>query len=121
VIEKDDSKSLGEEIAKLKKEKVDGFIMLGNEPQDMPLVFKWCLEMSSVECLVYLIKSHGCKIDYIQSGTLNTALHIAASKNNLKLVEALIRLGAQVDALNKDNQSAWELATEPAVVAILKN
>ncbi len=51
----------------------------------------------------------------------STALHAAASRGSIALVEMLVRKRADVDARDERGHRASDLATEPAVVAMLRS
>jgi ankyrin repeat protein len=86
----------------------------------MCLLLKWCLEKSSLNCLEFLA-AQGYKLDSTNGSDKNTALHIAAKKNDLKLVEALIKLGARADVLNGNGQTTWSMTSDPLIAARLNS
>lgn len=49
----------------------------------------------------------------------NTALHIAAEKNSMKMCKLLVKYGASKDIKNRDNKIPAELATDPKLKKFL--
>jgi ankyrin repeat protein len=118
-LDQDDSKSLRQELEKLKENRLDEFICKEDDSSKMPLLIKWCLEKSSVDCLHFLIQE-GFKIDCTDKLDHNTPLHIAARKNDQRLVEFLVTHGAQIDSKNGNGQTAFDLTSDETIKLRLK-
>jgi ankyrin repeat protein len=116
-LDKDDANSLQVELEKLKVKQLDEFICkesLGG----MPLLMQWCIQRSSINCLDLLLKQ-GYKINcWDKLG--NSPLHLAARKNNRKLVNFLLRSGALPDAVNWNRQVTWSLTSDIFIEAQLQ-
>ena len=68
-----------------------------------------------------IFKNGGNPNQTLENGV--TALMIAVSTGNAQLAEALIKAGAQIDAKNKDGQTALDLAlknSNPKIINLLK-
>jgi ankyrin repeat protein len=110
LIEKDDCKSLDAELQKFDQKSLKN---------DLPLFLKRCVEKSSVECLGLLIKL-GCDINSTDVSDGNTAMHLAVSRNDKRMIRWLLEHGASSDKVNKVGKKPGDLCTDPKVLQLFK-
>jgi ankyrin repeat protein len=108
LIEKGDSKAMESALAELdptdSKE-----VLWGDENHTvMSPIFKMCLDKPSCDCLEVLIRL-GCDIDSPFGSERNTALHLAAARNDASLVQWIIKHGANKEKLNEAGSPASAL------------
>jgi ankyrin repeat protein len=68
--------------------------------------------------IAHLLLDRGADIEAVQDGGVR-ALHSAAHRNDLAMVEVLLGRGADPSATTDDGRTPRDLATDPAVLALL--
>jgi ankyrin repeat protein len=83
-----------------------------------PLYF--AVHNGHLDVVTALLESSEIDVD-LQTTKGNTALHLAAEKDNLEIVTALIMNKAKIDVKNDEDKLASDLASEPTILNVLNH